>query len=114
MSLLDDYLENSEIFKGQENRLDKEAFDKLVEEHGVDVAKGYLKAVAEMTDVVAHLMIDTITVDGTAFEALGTRDSVCGKVKNLHKALLGFIEANGISTEGMEKPRWWRTRQPGF
>lgn len=112
MSLLENFMENTNIFRGDESRIDEAAFDALVQAHGIEVAKGYLKAMHEMTGILNHILF----VEKYGWENFKeTPSNTYGKVFNLHKALLKFVESNELDTENLKKPfPYYRTIAQGF
>lgn len=110
MSLLDGFEENFEIFRGNENRIDNQAFENLVEEHGLSFATGYLKAMYEFTEVVGSIMVIKLP----SFSISEKPHTVFNKMSNLHAALFKFFVENGIDTERLIPPERNNTRLDYF
>lgn len=111
MSLLKNFAENTHIFRGDENRIDYAAFEALTQEHGEDVAKGYLKAMFEFTEILNNILL---IEKGHTSNFPETPANTFGKVSNLHKALFDFVSASGLEVDKLKKPRSHVTRAQGF
>ncbi len=112
MSLLDDFKENTHVFRGDEKRLDQVAFDTLVEERGLAFAQGYLKAVHEITAAVGDIMKKPMQ---GRFDMPQTPAIVYGKMNLLHKALYKFVQDNGLGIDSIRKPSTTHTtKSPGW
>ncbi len=117
MSSLDDFSENTEVFKPQQNLIDPVAFKALVEEHGVNFAKGYLKAIHEMAEVIGNIIVDPQIHTDSSGEPYRVRESQAmayGKLWHLHKALYRFIQESGLPVNRIAKPFDHGTKAQNF
>lgn len=118
MSLLDDYFENTEIFKPHQNLIDQVAFDALMEKHGEDFAKGYLKAIHEMAIVVGDVMMTPkvvrTTEGGEQIRSPFSQAMAYGKLWHLHKALYQFVLNNELPVNQIAKPIKHGTKAQNF
>jgi len=117
MSLLDDFSDNTEIFKGQQNRIDQEAFNALIEKHGLAFAQGYLKAMHEMARVVSNIMMDPKVYTDHEGRPYRTRESQAmayGKLWHLNNALYKFVQDNELPVADIPKPFSHGTKAQSF
>lgn len=118
MSLLDDYMENTEIFKPHYNLIDPVAFNALIEKHGEEFAKGYLKAIHEMAIVVSDIMMTpevvSTTEDGEEYRMPFSQAMAYGKLWHLHKALYKFVQGNDLPINRIAKPINHGTKAQNF
>ena len=111
MSLLENFSENTDIFKARDNRIDQDAFEALTKKHGEDVARGYVKAMAEVMQVLNELLV--VEVRDGQFDP-NTPTNVFGRVSNLHKALFEFLKINDAAPDTLKPILPFRTRSQNF
>lgn len=97
-SLLDGFTENTNIFRGDLNKIDQQAFEALVEEHGLSVAIGYMKCLHEMTEVIGNIMV---VLKYNEYYLSEKPHIVFNKMSNLHIALYNFVQNNNLDTSSL-------------
>ena len=110
-SLLENFMDNTEIFRGDENRIDQAAFDTLISEHGFEVARGYIKAMREMAGILNNILM---TESGRGVYLRSTPATIVGKVSNLHIVLFDFLKSNDVDVDELQTPFPSRTRLRNF
>lgn len=111
MQLLDDFKENTGILNGSVGVIDQVAFDKLIDEHGIDFARGYLKAMQEMNAAIGNLMIRK---HAEHYQVPESAACVYAKISNLHTALFKFLGDNNLDPDKKIRPVNHRTRIIGW
>jgi hypothetical protein len=111
--LLDDFAENTNIFRSDESKIDKAAFDEVYKKYGEDVALGYLKCMEEITTILNRvLMAPSKNIPNLRVNE--TDAMISNKIFHLHNALLIFMKQNGIDTGKLAMPHQRNTRRKGW
>jgi ketol-acid reductoisomerase len=103
MSLLQDFTDNTQIFDGYHKKIDQAAFDKLIETQGEDVARGYLKCLHELAQVMDNIIHDPPEANKYSYRQ--SKTFVTAKAIHLYNALHDFAEKNSLKTDHLSEPR---------